>query len=121
MNSIKSLANIHHIHLYVQDLAAYKEVFEQLFHAQLVERIFVGPKEILKFDLNGSSIFLSPTRTDQDEINHIGIASNNVREHVRKLQDFGWEILEERKTDSESTVFLKSAGGIVFELMQVFD
>ncbi len=118
MTSNSAKTDVHHIHLHVKNVSEYKTIFEEVFGAQLFDHVIVGSKEILKFELNGIRIFLSPAKGEFDEINHIGMMTDNIEQQEKLLKDKGFEVVEKGITDKENIVFLKSTGGLTLEFLQ---
>jgi catechol 2,3-dioxygenase-like lactoylglutathione lyase family enzyme len=108
-----------HVHLHVDNIDLFQELFEKIFSAKMINRTVVGTKEIVRLDLGGSHILLTPTNEDRPAgINHLGITACELDRVGEGLTESGWKLVETQLDDELRKQFFQSPEGILVELME---
>jgi catechol 2,3-dioxygenase-like lactoylglutathione lyase family enzyme len=112
-------AQLDHIHLYVENIEVFQTLFERLFSMKTINHTFVGAKEILRIDLSGSNIILTPaSEGHRTGIDHLGISTNEFDRVSEGLIEAGWSVTETQIDNALRKYFLRSPEGILIELME---
>ncbi|KDN55138.1 methylmalonyl-CoA epimerase [Flavobacterium seoulense] len=130
------MKKIDHIGIAVKDIKVSNALFEKLLGIQPYKQEEVGSEDVLtsffktdttKIELlaatNENSVIAKFLEKKGEGIHHIAFEVDNIEEEIKRLQNNGFEVLNEipkKGADNKLVVFLhpKSTNGVLIELCQ---
>jgi lactoylglutathione lyase len=112
-----------HVHLMSTDTVKTAEFYEKMFGAKIVSKQEFGEGgAMIKLDLNGTVILVTPARGDTVEngLDHFGIQTDDLKTAIEELKAEGVEFtMDLREISPEVKIsFLKAPENVTIELQQ---
>ena len=118
----------HHIHLRCEDLESAIEYYENMFDGKVTDTVDVRGLKIVRMDVGGQRIFLSPKLADMDVehtsgnprwgVYQLAFTVEDLDAAVAELQEKGAE-LEDLKPSGLMMAFFKGPDNVQIELIEM--